>query len=103
MIRSVHWPRMTRINNGLEDTLTEFIGYIALLWRALQHMSGLQALIFGIGAFLMGIALARAARRLGVHPGRRLWRVVTARFGRSDHRHAAIHMHRRARQVPRLR
>ncbi|WP_127562151.1 hypothetical protein [Nioella ostreopsis] len=94
---------MTLRNNGLEDQLTEFIGYIALLLRALHHMSGLQALLFGSAAFLTGIALARVARRLRVHPGRRLWRVATARFGRSDHRHAAIHMHRRARQVPRLR
>jgi hypothetical protein len=66
-------------------------------------MQGLQLLLLCTGAFLVGIALARVARRLRLHPGRRPLRRVMRRSHRSDHRHATIHMHRGAGQVSRLR
>ena len=83
--------------------MADFIDYIALLLRALGHMPGLQMMILGIGAFLMGIALARVTRRLRIHPGRRALRVLAPRRTGSDHRHAAIHMHRGSGQIARLR
>ena len=83
--------------------MADFIDHITLLLRALPHMPGLRTLILGIGAFLLGIALARLARRLGLAPHRRLLFRMAVRLRASDHRHATIHMHRGASQIARLR
>ena len=83
--------------------MVEFVDYIALILRAFRFMPELEALILGSGAFLMGIALARIVRRLGLRPGRRLWCYAAFRPNRSNHRHSTVNMHRGASQIARLR
>lgn len=69
MIRGVNCGRTVKDHdrNG-RHRLADFIDYIALLLRALLIMQGLQMLLLGVSAFLMGIALARVARRLRLYP-----------------------------------
>ncbi len=82
--------------------MSALLDHIALLLRAIRLMPELQALLLGLGAFLTGLACGRMARRFRLHPTR-LLRGAGQRLRSSDHRHAAIHMHRGAGQITRLR
>jgi len=82
--------------------MAEFLDYVALLLRALTFMPWLQALLLGLGAVLSGIAVGRLARVFRVSPFLAMRRILHRKMS-SDHRHAAVHMHRGAGQIARFR